>query len=93
MSDTVNEVIEELDRMQKMNLAAARGIFNESELERAMYTTENGELKITVLIAGSGIMVATDGQPNDMAWASHEADIKIINDLVESGHLTQVVDE
>lgn len=87
MSDTVNAVIDELDRMQQMNLAAARGVCNESDLELEQYITEDEKLEVTVTVAGDGIVAYTGLRLENQAWASHAADIKIIDELVESGHL------
>lgn len=85
-----DEIIDELDRMERMNIDAARGLRDDTQLERERYAepNKNGTI-VTVLLAGDeGIVVVADRfeQP-DIAWASHMVDCKIIDDLYNDGVL------
>lgn len=82
-------VIEQLDRMKRMNIHAARGIRDESELDRETYSEEgeNGTV-VTVIYTEGGVVIVSDRyELEDIAWASHAVDLKIIDDLVEDGYL------
>lgn len=83
-----DDVIEQLDRMDQMNIAAARGVRNESELDREQWTVDGVDVDVTLILAEPGIVVLAERpDDHDVAWASHEADLKIIDDLHEDGYL------
>lgn len=85
------DIIEALDQMSRMNIHAARGIRDESDLDRGTYSEEgeNGTV-VTVLYTEEGVVIVTDRfELEDMAWASHAVDLKIIDDLIEDGRLSR----
>lgn len=85
---TDDVVIDQLNRMDRMNIAAARGVRNESELDREQWTVDGVDVEVTIIIAEPGFVTLVERPDgDDMAWASHAADLKIIDDLIETGDL------
>lgn len=88
---TDTDVIEALDQLDRMNIDAARGIRDESELDQSRYT-DGGKnaTEVTVIYANEGIMIVSDRYEQlDIAWAGHETDLNIIDNLVNSGQLSR----
>ncbi len=88
---TDDTVIEALDRLDRMNFDAARGVRDLTALHQDHYSgAGENATHITVIHAGDGIVVITDryGLP-DIAWSGHLDDQEILDDLVESGHLSR----
>lgn len=87
-AETDDIVIDQLDRMDRMNIAAARGVRNESELDREAYTVDGVDVDVTLILAEPGFVVLAERpDDHDVAWASHEADLRIIDALYEGGSL------
>lgn len=87
-AETDDVVIDQLNRMDRMNIATARGVRNESELDREQWTVDGVDVDVTIIIAEPGFVTLVERPDgDDMAWASHAADLKIIDDLIETGDL------
>lgn len=82
-----DEIIDELDRMERMNIDTAQGMLSEAE-EPESYTAADGETTVTAMQAGDRVIaLASRPEQPGLAWSSHQADFKIIDDLYNNGVL------
>lgn len=82
-----DEIIDELDRMEQMNIDTAQGMLSEAD-ERERYAAADGETTVTAMQAGDRVIaIASRPEQPDLAWSSHHVDFKLIDDLYNDGVL------
>ncbi len=85
-------MIETLNTLKQMDVDAARGVRNQTDLDRRRFKTthEQNPDYIDVLLAGDGIIVITDRyEKEDFAWSGRLDDQELLDNLVEDGVLTE----
>jgi hypothetical protein len=84
-------VIDHLDWLDRMDVHAARGIRDETNLPQQTYTTDSSDenaMAVTVIPAGDGVVIVTDRyEQEDVAWAGRLDDQEILEELVDDGQL------
>jgi hypothetical protein len=76
-----------------MDIDAARGIRDETDLPRRMFAPDgnNHNIYVTAVLAGDGIVAVTDRfEGDDFAWAGNRNDQQILDELVADGELIEI---
>jgi hypothetical protein len=88
-------VLDMLDALPRMDLAAGRGIREIESVERNVYEMPgDGEEPVLVVIAllvgDEGTIIVTDRyEREDFAWSSDTHGLTLLDELVEQGHLVR----
>jgi len=89
-----DEMIETLnDSLREMDVRVARGIRDESDLDRREFETPHDENPdyVDVIFAGEGIVVVTENfESEDFAWTGDLDDQQVLDDLADEGVLREI---
>lgn len=85
-------IIDHLDWLDRMDVHAARGLRDETNLPQQTYTTDEqaNATQVTAIPAGDGVVIVTDrSERADVAWSGRLDDQEILDELVEDGQLVR----